>query len=233
MVAFSNFRWNKVLWNTPRFSLTFQNAPDTKLHLIQIVSPYVATEKGDDYFPLDFNQWAAMESIRRSLERVPYNLLKVDFVCAVSSAERWILAQADLPCHRFLVLRRSTRTEYPDIKPHFDLPFISEMIDGVALPRHNASFHVMIMNSDIGVSKDFYNRIIPVLRNHDAFSINRVTIPMDELYETINATHLLENEVDRLISRGTRHPGYDLFCISDTILERVSFGDFFLGRPPW
>ena len=56
---------------------------------------------------------------------------------------------------------------------------------------------------------------------------------MEEMHKTTNATNLLENEVDRLLSGGTRHPGYDLFCINDIILDRVSFGDFFLGRPPW
>ena len=134
MVAFYNFKLGQEVWNTSRVSSTFQKAPDRKLHLIQIVSPYVATDVSKDFYPLDFNQWVAMESIRRSLERVPTDLLKVDFVCAVSSPERRILAQAGLPCHRFLVLHRSTRTEYPGIEPHFDLPFISDMIDGITRP---------------------------------------------------------------------------------------------------
>lgn len=228
-----DYVWHQERWDLVRVSSEFQKIPYAKFHLIQVVSPFVASGEDHDFYPLDLNQWAAMESIRRGLDRAPRNGLTVDFVCAVSSAEHWILAQAGLPCHRYLVLDRSTRTEYPDLHPRLALPFISDMIDGVAQTRRNTSFHVMIMNADIGVSKDFYSSLMDILKKYDAFSVNRVTIPMDDIQPTTNSTDFLENQVDRLISRGKQHPGYDLFCISDTVLKRISFGDFFLGRPPW
>jgi hypothetical protein len=227
------FVLNKESLSIDRVSSAFQKSSHTKFRLIQIVSPYVASKEGGDFYPLDLNQWAAMESIRRSLQRAPTTVLKVDLICAVSSSEQWILAHAGLPCHRYLVLNRSTHTEYPGLQPHLELPFISDMVDGIIQPLGNTTFHVILMNADIGLSKDFYSSLVTVLKKHDAFSINRMTIPMEEIQPTTNSTDLLENHVDRLIGQGTRHPGYDFFCISSAVIQRISFGSFFLGRPPW
>jgi hypothetical protein len=219
-------------------------------HLVHVISPYVV-EDGT----LDLNQWTAMESIRRALLHAPPNdVMKVDFVCAIFESDwKALVTEVDLPCHRFVLLERSTRTQYPHLSPQRDLPFVSDLVEAAAAAAatfnnltihhqsspttHNdaASFHVMLTNADIGLSKHFYNYLYTLLQRFDSFSINRMTIPIEKVaaMTTPNATELVEHQIDRLILDGKNHPGKDMFCMSSSVLKRITFGDFFLGRPPW
>ncbi len=209
----------------------------TKLHLLHVLSPFVAPSVPTEFYPLDINQWVAMESIRRALLTIHLSpeIFQVDLICAVFQSDLEALSKANLPCHRFVVLKRSTRTQYPQLKIDMDLPFVADMIEAATtkFKDPNSSFHVMITNADIGLSKYFYKTLHSLLQKVDAVSINRVTIPMENITATRNATDILENQIDTLISQGSKHPGFDLFCINSSVLTRVSFGDFFLGRPPW
>lgn len=214
--------------------------PKLPVHLFHVLSPFVEPRAPTDFFPLDINQRVALESIRRALQHSPKDKIQVDLVCAVSKNDFEALANvnASLPCHRFVILKRSTRTQYSHLKSTRDLPFVSDIIDAATAANRtdpDLSFHVMITNADIGLSKHFYEDLLSLLQKYDAVSINRVTIAMENitLTTTTNWTNLLENQIDTLLSHGSKHPGFDLFCISSSVLKRVSFGDFFLGRPPW
>lgn len=223
-------------WDISRISSTFQKDPTAKkLKLIHILSPFVAAARSNDFYPLDLNQWAAMESIRRSLDRASRSQsLDVEFVCVVSSSDQFELVRGNLPCQRYATLKRSTATEYSHLTPLMELPFVSDMIEeGIGPHRSDNIFHVMITNADIGLSKDFYESIAGIMKKHDAFSINRMTIPLEDFKTTTNVTEVLGLIDHYLLDQGKSHPGYDLFCISSHVLERVLFGDFFLGRPPW
>ena len=205
------------------------------IYLVHVLSPHVVPDADERFYPLDLNQWAAMGSIRRALLDVPEPAMQVEFVCVVSDSELEILSQAGLPCQRFETLKRSTRTRYPRLEPQIDLPFIGDIVDSATrdLTEANASFHVLITNADIGLSKRLYGTLYKFLQKFDAVSINRMTIPKDQIPAFTNETDHLENQVDSLLSAGTKHPGYDFFCISSSVLDRISFGDFFLGRPTW
>lgn len=206
-----------------------------RIHLVHVISPYVVPDADDEFYPLDLNQWATMESVRRALKFVPESVMKVEFVCAIYAGDLKALSGAGLPCHHFVFLKRSTRTQYPKLEPKRELPFISDIVHAATsdLAKRNATFHVLLTNSDIGLTKGLYGRLFNFLQTHDALSINRMTISEDALTPTKNATDLLENQIYRLIGKGSKHLGYDFFCLSSSVLERVSFGDFFLGRPPW
>lgn len=210
---------------------------EAKLHLVHVLSPFVDSSAPDDFFPFDVDQWVAMKSIRRALDNIPSGRFRVEVVCAVFRSDLEALSQAQLPCHRFAVLSRSTRTEYPQFGLEAELPFLSDLIEAATANAtqftHNPRFHVMITNADIGLSKNFYMQVYSIMQRFDAFSINRVTVPIEQFHHTTNSTDMLENQIDALILQGSKHPGYDLFCIRSSVLKRVSFGQFFLGRPPW
>ena len=233
--------WRSYLDESFRPTEKKRNSGKNIHQLVHILSPYVVrdADKESFYFPLDLNQWATMESIRRALLHVPKDVLKVDVLCAIFESDLEALSKAGLPCHRFVLLNRSTRTQYPHLQPPLDFPFISDLIEAATIHLSNittsrrASFHVMLTNADIGLSKKLYNNIYGVLRRYDSFSMNRVTIPMENITLTSNATDLLENQVDGLMPVGGKHSGFDMFCMSSSVLNRITFGDLFLGRPPW
>lgn len=223
---------------------TSSDDEDIRHRLVHVISPYVVEDADEAlFYPLDLNQWATMESIRRALRYVPSDVMKVEVVCPISKSDLEALSKAGLPCHRFVLLERSTRTEYPHLRPKRDLPFISDLIEAAmtsslaTTTTRSASFHVMLTNADIGLSKHLYRNLQSLFERFDSFSMNRLTIPEGKLSVTnddvTNATNLLEHQIDVLMQGGRKHPGYDMFCMSSSVLKRVRFGDFFLGRPPW
>ena len=227
-----------VILNGIDYAKLFQEGDhDVKLHLVHVLCPFVDSSAPDEFYPLDMNQWVAMQSIQRALDNIPRGRFRVELVCAVFKSDLELLVQARLPCHRFTVLSRSTRTQYPQLGLAIQLPFVADIIDAATANATQVTldsrFHVMITNADIGFSKNFYTHVYSVIQRFDAFSINRVTVPIENLYPTTNATDMLENQIDTRILHGSKHPGYDLFCMRSSVLERVSFGQFFLGRPPW
>jgi len=133
--------------------------------------------------------------------------VEVDFVCAMFESDAHHLRHENLPC-RTAILNRSTRTEYNNFMPHpiQELPFIQDLIDVAVADYYQYrngngnddndiddgdgdgdDFFVMVTNSDIGLTKNFYSELIPKLKNREAISINRLTIPITE---NINKTKI-------------------------------------------
>mmetsp|Transcript_12112 Transcript_12112/g.29216 ORF Transcript_12112/g.29216 Transcript_12112/m.29216 type:complete len:580 (+) Transcript_12112:274-2013(+) len=250
-------------------------------------------------YPLGLNQWTTMQSIKRALQQindqtfttgitdnnnnnnnidgngVKVNNIDVTVLCTVFETDFEILSSPDagLPCHKFVTLKRSTRTQYPPntTNSNLELPFISDMIDAAMSlfdgdeDDETSSYHVMLTNSDIGLTPMFYTRVYEILQIWDSFSMNRMTIPLDgydrlvrqvapltSLQTTSEAESFYESlkeyieqsmmiydkngndpSSSSVLSKAIPHPGYDLFCMSSTVLKRVTFGDMFLGRSPW
>jgi hypothetical protein len=197
------------------------------MHLIQVLSPYVVDGGDDEYSPLDLNQWAAIASIQRAQRHLKYPI-HLDFVCAVLESDQEALAH--LPCRQVL-LTRSTQTEYPDLQPPKAFPFLQDIYEASTAGTIQ-EFYWMYTNADIGLTKHFYRHLYDLLQTQDAVSVNRVTIPMEKITHT-NSTNSILSQVDSLLKFGRSHPGYDCFVIHSSVLQRINFGDFLSGRPPW
>lgn len=239
---------------------------ERRIHLIHVFNPFVMKKKHTSsnndtgtttimpgyeeesllFDLLGFEQWVVIQSLRRALPRINSRAITVDVVCAMyeedfSQLERLL---ASLLACRTVFLNRSTVEEYPFLQPPQKLPFLQEIFDASTSSTKKKHFYWMYMNSDIGISRDFYNHLLPLLYLHDALSINRVTLPrIPETDQTI--THFLhkniinnnqswfEAYIDDHITTGVKHPGYDCFIIHSNISQRIHFGDFFAGYPPW
>ncbi|OEU14472.1 hypothetical protein FRACYDRAFT_241017 [Fragilariopsis cylindrus CCMP1102] len=122
-------------------------------------------------------------------------------------------------------------------------------------------FYIMLTNSDIGVTKDFYTEfLLPKLVHKNsttaalalALSINRLTIPMTKQLKTISDKYndydnsnnnnyddndeLLLTIIDDTLQSNNgliSHPGYDCFIIHSSILKKINLGNMFAGYPPW
>jgi hypothetical protein len=125
--------------------------------------------------------------------------------------------------------------------------------DAEDLSSQPPSYHVMLTNSDIGLTPSFYLRVHEILQSVDSFSMNRMTVPLDGWkpnFTTSMSTTVSQSgatatptvydyaELSKFVdwsmkTTGIKHPGYDLFCMSSTVLNRITFGDMFLGRSPW
>jgi hypothetical protein len=90
----------------------------------------------------------------------------------------------------------------------------------------------MLTNADIGLTRYFYTHILPNLSSREAFSINRLTIPLNTINITSDADSLLL-QVDLALGKGTKHPGHDCFVMHSSVLKRIHMGDLFAGYPPW
>jgi hypothetical protein len=205
-----------------------------QIQLIHVLSPFVVKKNDSIYYPLDRNQFATFASIERAQKRLPKSRVHLDVVCAVLEDDRQALSH--LPC-RQVVLERSTRTEYPSLVPRKTLPFLQDIYNASTTKFLEeevlaSDFYWMLTNADIGLTKNFYVHLYKTLQRHDAFSINRLTLPNKNVTDTTNQRDLL-SQVDSVLSNGTRHPGYDCFVIHSSVLKRVNFGNMFLGHPPW
>jgi hypothetical protein len=181
-----------------------------------------------------YDQWSAIESIQRALQYVPPKM-EVEFVCAMFEADQKALPE--LPCRK-VTLTRSTKSEYEYLPDAKELPFIQDIIDvAVASQEGNQNngddFYVMLTNSDIGLTKYFYQHLLSRLEGHEeAITINRLSIPTTNFTKTVDPLHLL-TQVDLRLVNGTDHPGHDCFVIHSSVLKRFRLGNMFAGYPPW
>jgi hypothetical protein len=219
-------------------------AKDENIKLIHIMNAYsvqsqdIATDVTKAVSP--FDQWLAIESIQRAKQHAP-PLLDVEFVCAMFEEDR--LALPNLPC-RTVLLTRSTASQYPFLNTPNEtakvLPFIQDILDA-AIPEQNGNnrdeqknVFVMLTNSDIALTKHYYQTIWPHLMTREAFSINRLSIPTDGIDQTTRtAGDKLLSHVDTILDKGKGHPGYDCFVVHTTALQRFDLRDMFAGHPPW
>ena len=194
------------------------------IHLIQVLSPFA---------PLDLNQKITFQSLERARLYLNSTQIQLDLVCVVLESDREALAH--LPC-RQVFLNRSTQTEYPFAKKA--LPFLQDILEASTAYQKDdgEDFYWMYTNADIGLTRHFYSAVYDKLkgggRRRDAISINRVTIPMENITNTDDDDTIL-SQVDALLDFGPHHPGHDCFIIHSLTLKRIHFGDFFVGHPPW
>lgn len=229
-------------------TITTEN--DNRIRLIHVMNAYSIPSNDNAATTTKavspFDQWTAMESIQRAKRYAPPEL-EVDFVCAMFEEDR--LALPNLPC-RTVPLTRSTASEYPFLNAHNKtakvLPFLQDILNAAMLPQkghgsygdNDNNVFVILTNSDIAVTKYFYQMIWPHLTTREAFSINRLTIPTDGINQTTIATtnahgDKLLSQVDAILDQGEMHTGYDCFIMHSSVLRRFHLGDMFAGHPPW
>jgi hypothetical protein len=217
---------------------------DEKIKLIHIMNAYSVQTKDETTSKKTaispFDQWLAIESIQRAKQHAPPQL-DVEFVCAMFEQDR--LALPDLPC-RIVPLTRSTASEYPffntPTKAAKVLPFIQDILDA-AIPKRSrnngdeqSNVFVMLTNSDIALTKHYYQTIWPHLMTREAFSINRLTIPIDRIDQrTATDGDKILAHLDGILDYGENHPGFDCFILRATVLQRFDLRDLFAGHPPW
>lgn len=242
---------------TPTTKVQQQSGPGT-VRLIHVMNAYSIRSSNNSSGAAaattePFDQWSAMESIKRAMRYAPPQL-HVDFVCAMFDEDRQALP--NLPC-RTVSLHRSTASEYPFLtapdKPAKVLPFLQDILNAAKVGEdpttigeqhanyNNNNTYIMLTNSDIGVTKYFYQTIWPHMMTREAFSMNRLTIPMGDgiINETVmtlpgggGGEHLL-SLVDDILEQGKKHPGYDCFVMHSSVLKRFDLRELFAGHPPW
>ena len=206
-------------------------APHYMFRLIHAMNVYSIPGKDNTTASTSpFDQWSAIESIKRARQYAPPDL-HIDFVCAVFESDR--AALSDLPCW-MVSLTRSTKTEYQFIEDAKELPFIQDIIDAAIAQdkERNVDFFLLLTNSDIGLTKYFYPTIMPHLRIREAVSINHLTVSAEAIDMTNDKDALL-SQVDSALEDANNHPGLDCFTIYSSVLQRIRLGDMFAGYPPW
>lgn len=249
--------------NVQQQSSDYSSSTIRLVHVMNAYAIHSSSSNASSTSKEPFDQWAAMESIKRAMRYAPPQL-HVDFVCAMFEDDRLaLLPNTNLPC-RTVLLERSTASEYPFLstsdKPAKVLPFLQDILNAAAavevggdrttattFGRHHTNnednnTYIMLTNSDIGVTKYFYQTIWPHLTTRrEAFSMNRLTIPMENgiINETIMTVQggaggeQLLSLVDDLLEQGKMHPGYDCFVMHSSVLKRFQLGEMFAGHPPW
>ena len=163
----------------------------------------------------------------------------------------------------------SNETLFSEVFSKRELPFLQDLLDAaVSVARnektnHNTAgnttaennnsndededdaddFYVMLTNSDIGLTKDFYSFLLPLLEEEQkAYTINRWSIPMEGKSHPISIRsptndpqeiEKLLTQIDASLVTGTKHPGYDCFIIHSSIIDKISLGTMYVGFPPW
>jgi len=245
------------------------NKIGTRFRLIQVINTF-AINKDDqnDFIHQPYDQWSTLHSIEEAKQHAPSDL-DVTLVCAMFQSDMEVLSKHKVPaCDRSFLLERSTITEYhnentkPGTKEALlserfskrELPFLQDLFDaGISVARDNTTehrntddnddFYVMVTNSDIGLTKNFYNFLLSKLQTgQKAFTINRWTIPMEGKNHPITVREpttepqqikLLLSQIDASLPTGETHPGYDCFIIHSSIIDKIFLGKMFAGFPPW
>ena len=163
----------------------------------------------------------------------------------------------------------SNETLFSEVFSKRELPFLQDLLDvAVSVARnettkHNTAgsitsesnncndeddaededFYVMLTNSDIGLTKNFFSFLLPLLEEEQkAYTINRWSIPMDGEPHPITMRtptndpqeiETLLTQIDASLVTGTKHPGYDCFIIHSSIIDKISLGTMYAGFPPW
>ena len=224
--------------------------------LVHVLSPYF-DRSTKSFSPLNIEQWTSLASIR--IARDIYNssavqkTMSVILVCAILEADFEALSEVLLQyCDYVKVLHRSTLDEYPNRKGMTALPFIQDIMDaGKSVVNENVrdGYYLIFTNSDICTTRKFYMYVEDNLRTNDyqALIINRMTISLDLLKIPTSSNNeesiiMKHKSIDSIITQahdilnsgdGLAHPGKDCFIFHSTLLNRLNFGELFLGYPPW
>lgn len=233
----SAFGWNSYQQNGERTALTpaartnlGKKRRKLPIKLLHVLSPYSVRENPNDnyFYPLDQAQNVSLGSIYKAWLRADDDIVNVRVICSVFPEDI-----DNVPNDfDYFVLNRSTATEYPNLNPPTQLPFIDEIIQGAAALTNGMYDVLMYTNADIGLTKYFYNAVAKSMRKKDALIINRRTIPRTFNNQTVSS---LDLHVDfySSISNGEIHPGFDCFVLRKYLVETLTLGDLFIGHPPW
>ena len=100
------------------------------------------------------------------------------------------------------------------------LPLIADILDRAASHDHSADY-IIYTNCDIALMPHFYRFIkFSIEKGHDAFVINRRTIPGHITLDSLS-------EAFALI--GKSHPGFDCFVIKRALLAKFELGEVIIG----
>jgi len=227
--------------------------------LIHVFSPYY-NPSAKLFAPLTMEQWAMLVSAKTERDRFNQEYLantnpnavfdSVVLVCAVLKKDFDGMKASLAPyCDIIKALPRSTKSEHPDLEMK-DLPYLQDVIDaGRSVVKDRQDFHLMYTNSDIAPTENFYQFVERRLRyknrHTEPLIVNRMTMNTKDMALPTNtdgpfrvkhvlATNLVE-QVKYAVKRGEweRHPGHDCFIAHSSIWKSMTFGDLFLGCPPW
>jgi hypothetical protein len=162
----------------------------------------------------------------------------------ISALESWVRASHKAPRHVELDIigicfepSADRSRMFPDITfVHSQSPTVRDLlgIDAPALPLVSNILEyvpadadrVIFSNSDIHLIDSAYEYISHQMDEESgAISINRVTLPADQLGTDLET-------VRKLLPTADPHPGSDLFCFPKVSLDSFVFDNVFLGSPP-
>jgi hypothetical protein len=234
----------------------------SEVPLVHVVSPYY-DRSTKSFSPLNIEQWTSLASIRiaRDIYNLPAvqktrgtaKFTRIILVCAIMEADFEALSEIlSEYCDHVKVLNRSTVEAYPNRKGIKALPFIQDIMDAgksVVSSTAQDGYYLILTNADICTTRKFYMYVEEQLRSHDyqALVINRMTISPDRLQLPTAANNdepvvVKLKSIESIIMQahdvlnsgnGLKHPGKDCFIFHSTLLDRLNFGELFLGYPPW
>tara|TARA_B100001287_G_scaffold271672_1_gene272299 strand:+ start:136 stop:906 length:771 start_codon:yes stop_codon:yes gene_type:complete len=127
-------------------------------------------------------------------------------------------------------LKKSTKTEFPEISGNKKLPLIQEMFNSIL--QNSDADYIIFSNSDIGVQKHFYTKVNEFITqdNLKSFVINR----RNNIPKFKQSSRLTENDLELIYKeKGAYHPGKDCFIIERETLEKIDMNLMFIGYGPW
>lgn len=167
--------------------------------LIHVLSPYHERNL-NPFSPLDFEQWAALASVRvardyfRQLQSqrqdvvdptTTYGFDSVILVCPILEYDAEAIYDVLVPyCDHIIPMTRSTATEYPEHNLKA-LPFLQDIVDaGRSIMGSDDTYLLMMSNADIILTRDYYTDVEYTMRTRSAsqaLSFNRKTIDLNYL----------------------------------------------------
>lgn len=84
------------------------------------------------------------------------------------------------------------------------------------------------------IQRELYAELIPVQNSTNTIPNNSSSTQIQN--HPIDPKHYYDivfSQIDALLDKGMKHPGYDCFVLHSSVLRRFTMGDFFLGHPPW
>ena len=195
--------------------------------LVHVISPFPVEDCSSQFCPYDQAQSVTIGSMLRAKAKVEDDSITL----AAAVFERDLATAVPTGFHTLPVLTRSTETEYPNLSPQSQLPFIQDIFDSVLVDDELTFDYLVYTNSDITVHEDFYSLIQEQIHLHgyEFFTINRRTIASKRRAKGGLLTASDLNEI--FDSPYKSHPGTDCFIIKKSIVEKFQLGDVFLGAP--
>jgi len=230
--------WQKKLTTTkkkrvasiPKDITAFLNdvaAPSSPIRIAHVTNFFPCETCPELFLPLDQSQNVTIASMQRAVQESKKAIPTV--YAAVFEGDEFIVPDDFVTLSKRL--ERSTKTQYPELEPQRELPFLDDILSSLYDSDNTNEFdYVVYTNSDIALRHDFYDKVAAIVAmGHDAFAMNRLTIPKE-----IGGRQFTGNELDFLYTlSGEAHGGTDCFIFKkDYYRSKFTLGDVFLGYPP-